>query len=106
MGDFQQDDVRNCVKAYLNANKLTYQDLAERTNLSLQTINNYLSTTKMSRKTVERFSVALDYPLELLLAGQKYYGRDKSPSPYEEFEERIAVLEEKVRKLEKALAAK
>ena len=65
-------------------------DLAEKLGLNVQTVNNYMSTKPMSAKTVGRIAAALEYPLELLLRGERYYG----PAAYEALEERIRKLEE------------
>ncbi len=60
--------------------------------VSLQTINNYMSTVPMSERTVGKKATALDYPVGMLLRGDRYYG----PDPYKALEERIRKLEEKV----------
>lgn len=90
MPDISQNAVRDCIKSYLNSKGLTYRDLAEKLGLNIQTVNNYMSTKPMSAKTVGRIAAALEYPLELLLRGERYYG----PAAYEALEERIRKLEE------------
>lgn len=90
MPDISQNAVRDCIKSYLNSKGLTYRDLAEKLGLNVQTVNNYMSTKPMSAKTVGRIAAALEYPLELLLRGERYYG----PAAYEALEERIRKLEE------------
>ena len=90
MPDISHNVVRDCIKSYLNSKGLTYRDLAEKLGLNVQTVNNYMSTKPMSAKTVGRIAAALEYPLELLLRGERYYG----PAAYEALEERIRKLEE------------
>ncbi len=92
MPDFSQELVRECVKSYLQANGLSYQYLADRLGVSLQTINNYMSKTTMSEKTVARIATALDYPQGMLLRGERYYG----PDAYKALEERVIRLEKAV----------
>ena len=92
MPEFSQDLVRECVKSYLQANGLSYKDLADKMGVSLQTINNYMSKTTMSEKTVARIATALDYPQGMLLRGERYYG----PDAYKALEERVIRLEKAV----------
>ena len=95
MSEINQDAVRNCIKTYLQSQGLTYQNLADRLELSLGTVNNYMATKDISRKTLSRIADALGYPKELLLRGEPYYG----PDAYSALEERVRLLEEAVRKL-------
>ena len=97
MPEISQEEVRNCIRGFMNANGITQQDLADRTGLSLQTISNYLSKSKLSEKTIERFAVALGYPYELLRSGIRYYGGNEKPSAYELLEARVSRLEEVLR---------
>ena len=92
MPEVPQELVRECVKSYLQANGLTYQYLADKMGMSLQTINNYMSTQPLSEKTVGRIATALNYPRGLLLRGERYYG----PDAYQALEERVKKLEEAV----------
>lgn len=94
MPEISQEEVRNCIRGFMNANGITQQDLADRMGLSLQTISNYLSQSKLSEKTIERFAVALGYPYELLRDGIRYYGGNDKPSAYELLEARVRRLED------------
>ena len=98
MLEISQEEVRNCIRGFMQANSITQQDLANRMGLSLQTISNYLSQSKLSEKTIEKFAVALGYPFELLRDGIRYYGGNENPSAYELLEARISKLEEVLRK--------
>lgn len=98
MPEISQEEVRNCIRGFMQANSITQQDLANRMGLSLQTISNYLSQSKLSEKTIEKFAVALGYPFELLRNGIRYYGGNEKPSAYELLEARISKLEEVLRK--------
>lgn len=98
MLEISQEEVRNCIRGFMQANSITQQDLANRMGLSLQTISNYLSQSKLSEKTIEKFAVALGYPFELLRDGIRYYGGNEKPSAYELLEARISKLEEVLRK--------
>lgn len=99
--DIPQNEVRNCIKSYMQAQKLTYQDLADRMGLSLQTVNNYMSTKALTEKTVGKFAAALEYPLDLLLRGERYFG----PDTYADFETRLKKLEEEVRILKEIISS-
>lgn len=98
MPEISQEEVRNCIRGFMQANSITQQDLANRMGLSLQTISNYLSQSKLSEKTIEKFAVALGYPFELLRDGIRYYGGNEKPSAYELLEARISKLEEVLRR--------
>ena len=74
----------------MQAKRLTYQDLADKMGLSLQTVNNYMSTKPLTEKTIGKFATALDYPLDLLLRGERYFG----PETYADLEARIRRLED------------
>ena len=84
-----QNEVRNCIKAFMQAEGLTYQDLADRMQLSLQTVNNYMSTSPLTERTVGRIAKALNYPVELLMRGERYFG----PNTYMDLEARIRKIE-------------
>ena len=92
MIEIPQDTVRDCIKSYLLSKGLSYQDLADRLNLKIQTVNNYMSTKPMSQKTIGKIATALDYPRELLIRGERYYG----PDAYLELEKRVRELERAV----------
>ncbi len=95
MSEFSQESVRECVRSYLQANGLSYQYLADKMGVSLQTINNYMSTKPLSEKTVGKIATALDYPVGMLLRGDRYHGPDA-----------YLALAERVRKLEEAVFGK
>ena len=80
MSETDQDAVRSCIRSYLMANGLTNNDLADRLGLSLNTVNNYLSTKHISERTLGKIAKVLDYPLALLRDVVKYYG----PNAYEQ----------------------
>ncbi len=92
MSELSQELVRECVKSYLQANGLSYQYLADQMGVSIQTINNYMSKTPMSEKTVAKIATALDYPRGMLLRGERYYG----PDAYADLEKRVKKLEQAV----------
>ncbi len=89
MPNIDQRAVRDCIKSFLQTKGLSYQDLADRLNLKIQTVNNYMSTKPISPKTLGKIAKALDYPEELLLRGERYYG----PDAYAELEKRVQELE-------------
>ena len=86
----EQERIRACIRSYMAASGLSFQDLAGRMGYtSAQTVQNYLSSKPLSEKTVRRFSEALGYPFGLLLEGKPYHPEDA-----------IARLEERVARIE------
>ena len=85
-----QDKIRICIKKFLAAHGMTDADLAERMGVSLQTVRNYLSSSKLTLRTVKRMSEALSYPYSLLSKGELYLGETK----IQELERRIKAIED------------
>lgn len=90
MAEIPQEAVRNCIKAYLQANGLTNKDLADRLGITLPSLNNYMSTKPLSEKTIGKIASALNYPYDLLIRGERYLGTNA----YQKLEERVRRLEE------------
>ena len=85
-----QDKIRGCVKKFGSAHGMTDADLAEKMGVSLQTVRNYLSSSKLTLRTVKRMSEALSYPYSLLSKGDLYLGETK----IQELERRIKAIED------------
>lgn len=103
--ELPQKEIRGCVKTHLKAKGMTYKDLADRMLLSERTVTNYLSTVRMSARTVKKISEALDYPFELLIRGEQYYGPDILARWEEKFQQLHSYckgLERRIKKLEQA----
>ena len=96
MPEVSQDTIRDCIKSYLLSKGMTYKDLADRVGLSTQTVYNYMSKKVMSDQTIIKIAHALNYPVDMLMNGQRYYGANT----VEELAERLNALEERVRVLE------
>lgn len=92
--DIPQDAVRTCIKTYLHVNGLSYKDLADKSGYTLSYIGNSMSNFDITTRSLKRFAEALDYPYDMLLRGEQYYGKK---GKLEELEERVAKLEETVR---------
>ena len=92
--DIPQDAVRNCIKTYLHVNGLSYKDLAEKSGYTLNYVRNSMSNFDITPRSLKRFADALEYPYDMLLRGEQYYGKK---GKLEELEERVAKLEETVR---------
>lgn len=86
----RQQNIRIAIKKYLHANKLSETKLAEIMGLKPQTVINYLSSADITPKTVRKFSDALDYPYDLLIAGEYWEGETKM----QELERRIRAIED------------
>ena len=98
----QLSQIRDCIRAYMTARGIAAEDLAPLMGYtSAQTINNYLSTKPISRKNLQKFSQALEYPYDLLVRGEPYYG----PGAYAALEARVAALEEKFRRMQQAMSS-
>lgn len=90
-----QDRICSNIRAYMAANALTPQDVADRMGIQRQSVNNYLSQKNLSERSIKKFSEALDYPYQLLVNGIPYTGEDK-----------IAELERRLHRLEELLNIK
>ena len=101
--DLPLPKIRECVKAYLKVKGYTYKDLANRIQLTERTVTNYLSTVRMSARTVKKISEALDYPFELLIRGEQYYGPDilaRWEEKFQQLQDYCRGLEERIKRLE------
>ncbi len=95
--------IRECLKAYLKVKGMTYEDVADKLNMSLRTFTNYMCQKNISHNNLKRISEVLDYPYELLIRGEKYIGPDIYAYWQDEFQklrDYCAGLEERIRKLE------
>ena len=96
----RQSQIRDCIRAYITAKGITKEELAHSMGYSsAQTVHNYLSTKPLSERTIKKFSEALEYPYELLLKGEPYYG----PGAYAALEARVAALEGTIKRMQQAL---
>ena len=88
--------IRECIKTYLKVKGYTYKELANKLDITERSMTNYLSTTRMSPKTVKRIAEAIDYPYELLVQGEQYY----SPDTNAQWQARFQQLQDYCRGLE------
>ena len=96
--------IRECIKTHLKVKGYTYKELAGKLGITERSMTNYLSTTRMSPKTVRRIAEALDYPYELLVRGEQYYSPDTNAQWQERFQQLqdyCRSLEERIKRLEK-----
>ena len=97
--EIPQNAVRSCIKTYLHVNGMTYKDLAEKSGYTLNYISNCMSNFDITTKAIKKFSEALDYPYDLLVRGEQFYGT----SALQKLEERMRKLEYTVAQLQQKI---